>query len=287
VHELSIAAAIVDTATRHAARRRVTAVHLRVGHLRQVVPASLAFSFELVSRGTPCAGARLEQQVVPARLRCEGCGREWALETAAFRCPTCGAAGATVVSGEELEVESIDRRGTGGGMHRVKVREVEDALDANNTIARANRADFDAHGVTVVNLMSAPGGRKDDAARAAARRRPRRSASRRARGRRAGVARRRSAGEPARAGDADQHRPRIRWRVPPRCQHVRSALRAVPLDEIDLLVIENVGNLVCPAEFHVGEDARVMVAAVTEGEDKPPEVPPHVPHVRSRARQQD
>ena len=45
-------------------------------------------------------------------------------------------------------------------MHRVKVRVVEDALDANNTIARANRADFDRHGVAVVNLMSAPGAGK-------------------------------------------------------------------------------------------------------------------------------
>ena len=45
-------------------------------------------------------------------------------------------------------------------MHRVKVRVVEDALDANNTIARANRADFDAHGVTVINLMSSPGAGK-------------------------------------------------------------------------------------------------------------------------------
>jgi hydrogenase nickel incorporation protein HypB len=54
---------------------------------------------------------------------------------------------------------------------------------------------------------------------------------------------------------------------------VRSALDQVPLDEIDLLVIENVGNLVCPAEFRVGEDARAMVCSVTEGEDKPLKYP--------------
>jgi len=54
---------------------------------------------------------------------------------------------------------------------------------------------------------------------------------------------------------------------------VRSALPAVPLDEIDLLVIENVGNLVCPAEFRVGEDVRVMVSSVAEGEDKPLKYP--------------
>ena len=54
---------------------------------------------------------------------------------------------------------------------------------------------------------------------------------------------------------------------------VRSALPELPLDDIDLLVIENVGNLVCPAEFKVGEDARVMVSSVTEGEDKPLKYP--------------
>ena len=54
---------------------------------------------------------------------------------------------------------------------------------------------------------------------------------------------------------------------------VRSAIADLPLDEIDLLVIENVGNLVCPAEFRVGEDARVMVCSVTEGEDKPLKYP--------------
>jgi hydrogenase nickel incorporation protein HypB len=54
---------------------------------------------------------------------------------------------------------------------------------------------------------------------------------------------------------------------------VRSALPALALDEIDLLVIENVGNLVCPAEFRVGEDVRAMVCSVAEGEDKPLKYP--------------
>jgi hydrogenase nickel incorporation protein HypB len=58
-----------------------------------------------------------------------------------------------------------------------------------------------------------------------------------------------------------------------RRQQVRSAIPALPLKEIDLLVIENVGNLVCPAEFRVGEDVRAMVASVTEGEDKPLKYP--------------
>ena len=54
---------------------------------------------------------------------------------------------------------------------------------------------------------------------------------------------------------------------------VRSALPSLPLDDIDLLIIENVGNLVCPAEFRVGEDAKAMVCSVTEGEDKPLKYP--------------
>jgi hydrogenase nickel incorporation protein HypB len=54
---------------------------------------------------------------------------------------------------------------------------------------------------------------------------------------------------------------------------VRSALGDIDLDALDLLVVENVGNLVCPAEFRIGEDARVMVSSVTEGEDKPLKYP--------------
>jgi len=47
----------------------------------------------------------------------------------------------------------------------------------------------------------------------------------------------------------------------------------MPLSELDLLIIENVGNLVCPAEFKVGVDASIMVCSVTEGEDKPLKYP--------------
>ena len=54
---------------------------------------------------------------------------------------------------------------------------------------------------------------------------------------------------------------------------VRSAIPSLPLADLDLLVIENVGNLVCPAEFRVGENARIMVCSVTEGEDKPLKYP--------------
>jgi hydrogenase nickel incorporation protein HypA/HybF len=106
MHELSVASAVVDTVLRHAEDRRVLVVNLRVGTFRQVVPDSLAFYWDIVSRDTLAAGARLEQVVVPARMRCAECADEFEPELM-FRCPACGGAG-EVVAGDELEVDSIE-----------------------------------------------------------------------------------------------------------------------------------------------------------------------------------
>lgn len=107
MHELSISEAVVDTVVKHAAGRRVALVSMTTGALRQVVPESLEFYFEIVARDTVCAGARLEQTRVAARLGC-ACGTEWEPEIPAFRCPSCGGADVEVVAGDELEVESIE-----------------------------------------------------------------------------------------------------------------------------------------------------------------------------------
>src|SRR5215211_8559048 len=157
-------------------------------------------------------------------------------------------------------------------MHRTKVKVVADALDANNTIAQANRADFDRHGVAVVNLMSAPGAGKT---------RLLERALADLDGVRVGVLE----GDVAGSFDADRlsllHLPVVQLNTGAgfggECHldanMVRSAIPSLPLADIDLLVIENVGNLVCPAEFRVGEDVRAMVCSVTEGEDKPLKYP--------------
>src|SRR3954470_282355 len=158
-------------------------------------------------------------------------------------------------------------------MHRTRVRVVEDALDANNTIARANRDDFDRAGVTVVNLMSAPGAGKTTLLE--------RVLHEGLAGLRVGVLE----GDVQGSLDAERlahlHVPVTQLNTGNgfggECHldanMVRSALPALPLDDIDLLIIENVGNLVCPAEFRVGEDVRMMVASVAEGEDKPLKYP--------------
>jgi hydrogenase nickel incorporation protein HypB len=156
-------------------------------------------------------------------------------------------------------------------VHRTKVRVVEGVLDANDTIAQANRADFDRAGVTVVNLMSAPGAGKTTLLERVLG----------GLGVRAGVLE----GDVQGSLDADRlaalHVPVTQLNTDPgfggECHldanMVRSALGDMPLTDIDLLVVENVGNLVCPAEFRIGEDARVMVSSVTEGEDKPLKYP--------------
>jgi hydrogenase nickel incorporation protein HypA/HybF len=108
VHELSVSSAIVDTVIRHAAGRRVSLVTVRIGHLRQVVPDSLEFYFGFVTRDTLCEGAALEIIAVPARLECQACGFAWDVEIPAFRCPSCESSDCAVVSGDELEVDSIE-----------------------------------------------------------------------------------------------------------------------------------------------------------------------------------
>ncbi|MFL5969819.1 MAG: hydrogenase nickel incorporation protein HypB [Gaiellaceae bacterium] len=157
-------------------------------------------------------------------------------------------------------------------MHRTKVSVVQGVLDANDTLARANREDFDGHGVVAVNLMSSPGAGKTTLLERTVRDLD---------GVRVGVLE----GDVQGTLDADRlaslHVPVAQVNTDPgfggECHldanMVRSGLASLPLHDIDLLVIENVGNLVCPAEFKVGEHHRVMVSSVTEGEDKPLKYP--------------
>jgi hydrogenase nickel incorporation protein HypB len=157
-------------------------------------------------------------------------------------------------------------------MHKIHVRVAAGLLDANDTIAHANRHDFDRAGVSVVNFMSAPGAGKTTLLE---------SALRGLRDLRVGVLE----GDVQGNLDADRlaslHVPVAQINTDPgfggECHldanMVRSALPMLPLADLDLLVIENVGNLVCPAEFRVGEDVRVMASSVTEGEDKPLKYP--------------
>lgn len=108
MHELSIAMSVLEIASRHAAGRRVSRVHLRVGRMRQVVPAALTFSFEVAAQGTEAEGAQLFIEDVPAVGRCKACEHTTELIALPLQCECCGGFDLNIVSGEELTVESLE-----------------------------------------------------------------------------------------------------------------------------------------------------------------------------------
>jgi len=109
MHELSLCGAIADIATRRAGARRVDAVHVRIGELRQVVPDTLAFCWSMVTADTDLAGAALDIERVATVLHCRDCGAEHAMgESVAFACASCGGLDVDIVAGEECLVTALD-----------------------------------------------------------------------------------------------------------------------------------------------------------------------------------
>jgi hydrogenase nickel incorporation protein HypB len=149
------------------------------------------------------------------------------------------------------------------------VEVVQDLLAANDRVAAHNRAHFDAHGVLAINLMSSPGAGKTALLEATI------------------VALRERYRIAVIEGDleTDNDAARIRAHGVPALQittgtachldaHlVHRALHELPLAGLDLLFIENVGNLVCPASFDLGQHRNVTLLSVTEGDDKPAKYP--------------
>lgn len=108
MHELSLCGAIADIACRRAGDRRVSAVHVRIGQLRQVVPDTLTFCWTLVVEGTELDGSALEVERVAAVLRCRSCAAEFGLiPPGALACTSCGNLDADVLTGEELDVTAL------------------------------------------------------------------------------------------------------------------------------------------------------------------------------------
>jgi hydrogenase nickel incorporation protein HypA/HybF len=108
LHKLAIAESVARIAGEQANGQRVTKVHMKVGHLRQVVPSALAFSFELVIEGTPLEGAGLEMEEVPAVGKCRKCAVESRLESFPLQCRGCGGFELEILAGEELVVEYLE-----------------------------------------------------------------------------------------------------------------------------------------------------------------------------------
>ncbi len=151
----------------------------------------------------------------------------------------------------------------------MKVKVVTRILEANERIATENRRLFKEKGLFVVNLMSGPGaGKTSLLVRTIELLKPHL---------RVGVIE----GDITGTEDAERIQstgvPVVQINTGGACHldanMIQEVLPELPLGELDLLFIENVGNLVCPAEFNVGEDMKVMLLSVTEGEDKPLKYP--------------
>ena len=108
MHELSICSAIAKIAVDAAAGRTVERVRVDVGYLRQVVPDTLRYSWEMMVFGTEFDGVPLEVREIPAIIECRRCQAQTALDDPIFRCALCGSTETDVISGNELLVTSLD-----------------------------------------------------------------------------------------------------------------------------------------------------------------------------------
>lgn len=151
----------------------------------------------------------------------------------------------------------------------MKIKVTTKILDANDRIAEENRKIFKESGVYVVNLMSSPGAGKTSLLE--------RTITALKDKVRIGVIE----GDITGTNDAERIDrlgvPVVQINTEGACHldanMIADAVKELPLKDLDLLFIENVGNLVCPAEFKVGEDIKVMILSLTEGDDKPLKYP--------------
>lgn len=174
-------------------------------------------------------------------------------------CTTCGCA----VSEEHASAVPADPTAHGA------VEVLQALLAANDVVAAHNRAHFDEHGVLAINLMSSPGSGKTALLEATA-------------DALAGQVRMAVIeGDLQTENDAERLRargvPAVQITTGNACHldahMVHRALHQLPLEGIELLFIENVGNLVCPASFDLGQHRQVALLSVTEGDDKPSKYP--------------
>jgi hydrogenase nickel incorporation protein HypB len=146
---------------------------------------------------------------------------------------------------------------------------LEDILSANDLVALENRQLLDEHGVLAINVMASPGAGKTSLIL--------RSIERLQGRLRVGVIEGDVAGRVDADKVAETGTPVVQINTGGGCHldapQVGGALQRLPLDEIDLLFIENVGNLVCPTGFALGEHVNMMIAHVAEGDDKPIKYP--------------
>ncbi|MEW5910504.1 MAG: hydrogenase maturation nickel metallochaperone HypA [Thermodesulfobacteriota bacterium] len=118
MHEMGIALEILKIVTASIPQdmnnATVSTVKLKVGKLSAVVPESLRFCFEIAAQDTPVAKARLEIEEIPVMIKCKTCNALWEINEPAFGCKACGRGSIEVISGRELDIESIEVEDSAG-----------------------------------------------------------------------------------------------------------------------------------------------------------------------------
>lgn len=111
MHEMAIAQSILDIVeeemNRHGATK-VSTIRLVVGEFTAVVPHSLTFCFEMITKGSPFEGVKLEMEQVSLAGRCVGCGEEFEIKEYRFVCPKCESQEIETIAGKELFVKEIE-----------------------------------------------------------------------------------------------------------------------------------------------------------------------------------
>ncbi len=112
MHEMGIALQIVEIATAslpaNLGQARVAAVNLKIGKLAAVVPESLRFCFDVAIKDTRLEGAKLAIEELPVVAKCNDCDAQWTIEEPIFVCQTCQSGSLEILSGRELDIESIE-----------------------------------------------------------------------------------------------------------------------------------------------------------------------------------
>ena len=289
MHEMSLAEAILqiveDTAAQQGCRR-VSEVRLEIGALSGVEVDALSFCLDVVLKGSVADGARVELERLPGQGYCLSCGEgETRIEghdhahphdhphthhhahdhahahagALRFRAPT-----------RDLHYGLGPAHAHVPGLSQERMVRIEqDILGKNNGYAEGNRKHFAEHGIFAVNLVSSPGSGKTTLL-------VKTIEMLQAQAQVAVVE-----GDQQTSHDADRIRatgaPAIQVNTGKGCHldahMVGHALERLSLPDDSLLMIENVGNLVCPAAFDLGEAHKVVILSVTEGEDKPLKYP--------------
>ena len=168
-------------------------------------------------------------------------------------------------------------------MTQIQVPVVRNILQANERLAAGNRKRFEENGIFTINLMSSPGAGKTSLL------------EKTIEGMTGRIRMAVIEGDLQSSYDAERIQRKgvqaVQINTDGGCHldgnMIQIAMDSLDLANIDLLVIENVGNLVCPAEFNLGEHEKVMILSVAEGDDKPLKYPPHVSAFIGSAREQN